>query len=154
MDDGYYSWTNEVEMPMMIGYGASYRLGENLTLAADYEIRKYGASEIVYEDGSSVSLCDSEEDLSQFRVGGEYLAVTDFAVIPLRVGYQNVPTLLADEDLNQVVGSGISFGSGLIFEKFSFDVTYQISGYEYEDYWWGNTKENKNTLTFSGIIYF
>jgi len=154
VDDGYNTWTNEVEMPLMIGFGTSYRFGENLTLAADYEMRKYGASEIVYEDGSSVPLCDSEEDLTQFRVGGEYTIITDFAVIPLRLGYQNVPTLIADEDENQVIGSGFSFGSGLIFDRFSFDATFQISGYEYEHYWWGEILNSKTTLTFSGIVYY
>ena len=154
VDNFSYTYPETVEMPLMIGYGVSYRIGENITLAADYETRKYGASEIIYDNTSIVPLCDSEEDLSQFRVGGEYLIVSDFAVIPLRMGYQNVPTLLADYDENQVVGSGLSFGSGLIFEKFSFDITYQISGYEYEDYDWGYIKVNKNTFTFSGIIYF
>ncbi|MCK4654906.1 MAG: hypothetical protein KAU01_10730 [Candidatus Cloacimonetes bacterium] len=156
-DYDYYDdmeYTNIVEMPMMMGFGASYRIGENFTVAADYEMRKYGASEIVYEDDSSVPLSDSEEDLNQFRVGGEYLVITDFAVIPLRLGYQNVPTLIADENEDQVVGTGLSFGSGLIFERFSFDVTFQISGYEYENYDWGNIKKNKSTLTFSGIFYF
>ena len=154
LDDEYDTWTNIVEMPMMIGFGTSFRLGEFLTIAADYETRAYGSSEIIYPDDSSVPLSDSGEDLNQFRVGGEYLAVTDFAVIPFRAGYQNVPTLYADENENQVIGTGFSFGSGLIFERFSFDVTFQISGYEYEDYWWGNTTNSKTTLTFSGIFYF
>ncbi len=49
---------------------------------------KKGDSKIHYELGGTSNLSDSKEDLVQFRVGAEYLAITDFAVIPLRAGYK------------------------------------------------------------------
>jgi len=59
----------------MLGFGASYRLSDNFTLALDYETRAYGESNIN----------SHEDDLNQFRVGAEYLSVSDFAVIPFRL---------------------------------------------------------------------
>jgi len=124
-------YKNTVDMPIMIGFGTSFRIGENFTLSADYEIRAYGDSKIHYENDDTAELSDSKEDLVQIRVGAEYLAITDFAVIPLRFGFKTVPTLLANgegpsgygEYTDQVVGNGFSFGTGLIFEKIAIDAT-------------------------------
>jgi len=118
-------YKNTVDMPMMLGFGASLRIGDNLTVSSDYEIRAYGKSMINYESGGESNLSESEENLNQIRVGAEYLIVSDFAVIPLRAGFKTIPTLRANgegpseywEYTDQVIGSGFSFGTGLIFEK-------------------------------------
>jgi hypothetical protein len=138
-DDG--EATNE--MPLMLGFGSSYRFGENFTLAFDYETRAYGESNINAH----------EDDLNQFRVGAEYLVVSDIAVIPLRVGYQSVPTLMADINEDPIIGSGFSFGTGLIFERFAFDTAFTMAANKNER----NTGTQENTYTkfiFSGIFYF
>ena len=132
------------EMPSMLGFGASYRLGDNFTLALDYETRAYGDSNINAH----------EEDLKQFRVGAEYLFVTDFAVIPLRAGYQSVPTLMTDINEDPIIGSGFSFGTGLIFERFAFDTAFTMAANENDR---GDSGIQDNTYTkfiFSGILYF
>jgi len=139
-DDG--EATNE--MPSMLGFGASYRLGDNFTIAADYETRAYGDSNINAH----------EDDLNQFRVGAEYLFVTDFAVIPLRAGYQSVPTLMVDINEDPIIGSGFSFGTGLIFERFAFDTAFTMAANENDR---GDSGIQDNTYTkfiFSGILYF
>ena len=158
------NYKNTVEMPVMMGFGSSLRLGENLTLSADYEIRAYGKSKINYELGGSSNLSDSEEDLVQFRVGTEYLVVTDLAVIPLRAGYKTIPTLLSNgeglEMTDQTIGSGFSVGTGLIFEKIAIDATFDLSSYiqEWDD--WPNNGEDetatsaKYNATISCIFYF
>jgi len=147
-----------VQMPSMIGFGGSYRIGEFFTFALDYEIRAYKDQEITYDDGSApVTL--SNYNLNQLRTGAEYLFVSDFAVIPVRVGFYTEPTTQNLPEDNgsvgdQIIGNGIAFGSGLIFDKFSFDLSLSASGYEID---WGN--EEKDTVTkvvfgLSGIIYF
>ena len=163
VDDGFNSWTNKVEMPLMMGFGAAYFLGENLILSADFEMRNYGKSKIIYDDGSSVYLSNSEENVNQLRIGAEYMLVTDFAAIPVRAGIKTVPTLLAHWDESgypdgQVVGSGFALGTGLIFEKIAIDVTYDIETYT-QDYFDTLGSEYTNTtikgnLGISGIYYF
>ena len=139
-DDG--EATNE--MPTMLGFGVSYRLGDNLTLALDYESRAYGSSNINAH----------EDDLNQFRVGAEYLIVSDFAVVPLRVGYQSVPTLMADIYGDAITGSGFSFGTGLIFEKFALDTAFTMATNENDRGSWGIQNNTYSKFIFSGIIYF
>ncbi len=139
-DDG--EATNE--MPTMLGFGVSYRLGDNLTLALDYESRAYGSSNINAH----------EDDLNQFRVGAEYLIVSDFAVVPLRIGYQSVPTLMADIYGDAITGSGFSFGTGLIFEKFALDTAFTMATNENDRGSWGIQNNTYSKFIFSGIIYF
>ena len=163
-EEGDGSFT--VEMPTMIGFGASFRVGEFLTFAGDYEMRTFSESKII-EEGIEADL--TEFDLNQFRLGAEYLLVTDFAVIPIRAGFFNYPTLESDWEWDdefqtflptddQIVGTGFSIGSGLIFEKFAFDVTF--SGWQYEVNY-GEifdediTMEVSNaTISASAILYF
>ncbi|RLC51795.1 MAG: hypothetical protein DRI23_04255 [Candidatus Cloacimonadota bacterium] len=132
------------EMPMMLGFGTSYRIGDNLTLAFDYETRAYGKSNIN----------SHEKDLNQFRVGVEYLFVTDLAVIPLRTGYQSVPTLMSDINGDPINGTGISFGTGLIFERFSLETAYTMIANENDRGSSGIQKNSYMNFIFSGIFYF
>ncbi len=132
------------EIPSMLGFGMSYRLGENFTLSADFETRAYGKS----------NLNSHEDDLNQVRVGGEYLAVSDFAVIPLRVGYQTVPTLMVDSNDDPIIGNGFSLGTGLIFEKFAFDTAFTMAINENKRSSGGNQVNTYSKIIFSGILYF
>lgn len=151
--------TVAIEMPLMLGFGASYRIGENLTLAADYEIRAYGDSKFIFEGEEVGYLSESQEDLNQLRIGAEYLIISDFAVIPIRAGFQTVPTIFANYDdydnvEDQVKGTGFSVGSGLIFEKFALDVTFSTTGYEQKWSSFETDKISSNIITLSGILYF
>ena len=73
----YYK--NKVDMPFMLGFGASFRIGENFTLSSDYEIRAYANSKIHYDLGGTSDLSDSGKNLNQIRVGAEYLIISDFS---------------------------------------------------------------------------
>lgn len=135
-DDG------EIEMPLMLGFGTSYRFSEFFTVAADYELRSYSESD------------QFEFDMNQFRLGLEYLLVTDFAVIPLRAGYYDHPTFWADENGDQIMGTGVGMGTGLIFEKFALDMSLSGNVTEIEimeDFTYTITQA---IITISGIIYF
>ncbi len=160
------SASRKVQMPTMIGLGASYRIGENLTVAADFEMRAYGdkkafldisTSGITAKDTSQLS--ESKKNLNQFRVGAEYLIVSDAGVFPVRVGYHNVPTLLAYTDANgdptdqQVIGDGFSAGTGFISGSFALDVTYSYVSYQAGGVY-STTDYKTSAITGSLIIYF
>lgn len=157
-----------VEIPLMLGFGMSYRLGDNFTFALDYELRNYG-NKVIKRDYSSPTFGDfsandenistSKEDLNQLRLGGEYLIVLDNGVIPLRLGYKTVATVLADIDfstgtLTQVKGSGISFGSGFISDAFALDVTFSATSYTQKFGRFAELEYGIGTLSSSIIIYF
>jgi len=149
--------TSEIEMPLMLGFGFSYRLGEFLTIAADLETRGYKDKEISYDDdedpSSSYTAVISLDDLSQFRLGAEYLLVSDFAVIPLRAGIQNVPTTNYTPDEDQIIGGAVTFGTGLIFNRFAIDVFAYFAAFEADMGFADYTAERLRT-GISGIFYF
>jgi len=141
-EDNYEEYEEELEMPTMLGFGASYRIGEFFTLAADYETRTFSESN------------QFEFDMNQFRIGMEYLLITDFAVIPLRAGFSDHPTFWPDEDGDQVIGTGIAFGSGLIFEKFALDMSLSVNVTEVEIMEDVTYTISQGIFAISGIIYF
>lgn len=159
--------TSKAEMPLMIGVGASYRIGENLTVAVDYETRAYGDKNIIRDYTTSivnfsdtVQMSDSKKDLNQIRVGAEYLIVTDAGVFPIRAGYQSVPTLLAYYDANnqasgQVVGDGFSVGTGFISGSFALDFTFvRVSYTAGGAFNKSSTAYTRSTIAGSLILYF
>ena len=151
-------------MPLMYGFGASYRFGDNLTLAVDMESRKFGETSLKedYADitGNDEGIIIENQDLNQFRFGGEYLftELWDFAVIPLRIGIQTYPTLFMDNNDEQVVGAAFSLGTGLITDQYSLDISFKNTEFEIE---YGESDDEGfiytktlNTLTLSCIYYF
>ncbi|MDP8313817.1 MAG: hypothetical protein RAP70_01945, partial [Candidatus Celaenobacter antarcticus] len=151
--------TETIQMPAMIGFGASVQLGDNFTVSADYETRAYKDKEISYDDGSEPDII-SDYNLDQIRAGAEFLVVTDFAVIPLRAGFHTVPTIFSNyEDYpnnpkDQVVGSGFAVGTGLIFEKFALDATATFDSYKQELTSGGDYSQVSSMIfTLSGIFY-
>jgi long-subunit fatty acid transport protein len=92
----------EWKIPIMVGFGASYKL-PSLTLAADVELRNYSKSEVTYHEKALDPL--SEEvtvnlgwrNLTQFRIGGEYIVHTKLGDIPIRAGFRNDPKLFTDQ---------------------------------------------------------
>lgn len=163
----------KVQMPLMMGFGASFRIGDDFLIAADYEIRDFGDKkyQFYYQDQLSgeVNIADLDESLNQFRVGAEYLIAIGIGVIPIRGGYHNVPTVYADFDwtgtefapTEQVVGYGFSVGTGLITGAFALDAALSIDTYEQK---FNNTSFNpdlvvtrkytNSKISLSGIIYF
>lgn len=124
-----------VQMPFMVGFGASGRIGENFTLSADFEMRLYGDQKSYWtidgEKDAGSKMSESGSNLNQVRVGAEYLIVTTAGVIPLRAGFRTEPTLMADYSDNgagsQVIGTGFTVGTGFISGSFALDVAYARS---------------------------
>lgn len=162
----------EIEMPLMVGAGASVQIGQNLTVAFDYEMRLFKDKKITTtESGMSFSepVSDNDEDLNQIRVGAEYLIVMKGGVIPIRAGFRTVPTILANyvwnrDSLNyypsgQVSGKGFSAGTGFISSSFALDFAYTREMYD-EQTWTdaGITDFTSNytadRFSLSLIVYF
>ena len=156
--------TSKADMPLMVGFGASYQIGENLTVAADFETRAYGSKKQITDYTTSIvsfsdtsNMSASKKDLNQFRVGAEYLIVSDAGVFPIRAGYHNVPTLLAYSDINgkptdkQVVGDGFSVGTGYISGSFALDLTFSRVSYEAGGV---NSTTDYTQTTFVGSVIF
>ena len=165
------SVTWEINMPFMIGFGGSYRVGDNLTLALDYEIRSYKDKQMTITSFEPITY--SKHNLNEFRGGLEYLVVLETAVIPLRFGFKTVPTfesdqLASDDGINyvysdtdkQVTGSAFAIGSGFITNAFAFDITYSrataTQKIDYSAYpsVTGSNELATGTLSTSVIIYF
>lgn len=89
------------KMPVMIGFGSSYQL-KDLTLAGDVEFRSYSKSKLTYRDnlanpsGDEIITSLNWRDLTQFRIGGEYLVHTKYGSIPIRAGFRNDPKLFTN----------------------------------------------------------
>jgi long-subunit fatty acid transport protein len=114
----FFDTDREWDMPTMVGFGGSYQVN-SLTLAADVEWRNYSKTELTYRrnianpEGSKVTTGDyltdrwwaevgieppsipslNWRDLTQFRVGAEYVLSTSVGEIPLRVGFRTDPQL-------------------------------------------------------------
>jgi opacity protein-like surface antigen len=164
----------QIQMPFMLGMGTSYRIGDNLTVALDYEMRSYGNKKIKMEATDETSgnvatdewdISESKSDFNEVRVGAEYLIVLDNGVIPLRAGYKTVPTGYADYYYNssedsflptaeQVTGSALSFGTGFITDAFAFDVTYSTASFVQKYDTSGQIDFSTGTVSTSVIIYF
>jgi len=169
-----FDMTQQIDMPFMLGFGTSYRIGENFTVAADYELRNYSNKKIKTEaterssGGSGTSendISESKSDFNEFRIGAEYLIVLESSVIPLRLGYKTVPTPYANYtyDINdneyeptntQVKGSAISFGSGYISDAFALDIAYSLISFTQKYDTDGQIDYSTGTLSTSVIIYF
>ena len=147
-EDYYYEQSTDGsiknEIPTMVGFGASYCFIDNFKMAADYEIRAYKDSKINQHN----------ENLKYYRIGAEYILETDFVTVPLRIGYYNEPTILADANMQQVIGSGYSLGIGLTFDRFVFDIAYTRSAHENYRGYYGNQDTSYSKLVFSGILYY
>lgn len=114
----FFDTDRKWDMPTMVGFGASYQVN-SLTLAADVEWRNYSKTELTYrrnianpedpqittgdyvadnwwgEEGNEPPLVPSLNwrDLTQFRIGAEYVIGTSLGDIPLRVGFRTDPQL-------------------------------------------------------------
>lgn len=89
------------EIPLMVGFGASYKM-KALTLAADLELRKFSKAKLHYPSRwSDPNSPDTTMDLkwnslTQFRIGGEYLHRTKYGTVPIRAGFRNDPQVFSD----------------------------------------------------------
>jgi long-subunit fatty acid transport protein len=148
-----YKVTQKWKFPPIFGVGASYKLN-NLTLAADVEMRMYSNTELSYQTQSlpTPEMDDKTrrapadffppldptfpyrtvnlkwQNAHQFRVGAEYVFQLPWGKIPVRAGFRNDPKVFSD--LNDVV----------------IDTTYMISVIDY-------TSGEVDTIGIKNIYY-
>lgn len=120
-----------IHMPQMIGLGAAYQASDKLTVAADFEMRKYSNSEI--EDNATGEKDKAGfEDINQFRLGAEYLIMSGNSILPVRLGLATTPTLFKDSNDKQISGVNLTAGVGLIMGNINLDLGLEYNAYPYE----------------------
>jgi long-subunit fatty acid transport protein len=176
----FFEAEREWHMPTMLGFGGSYEINK-LTLAADVEFRNYSETEVTYKrniadpstnevttgghltddwwvtDGRQPPSVRSLgwRNLTQFRVGAEYMVSTGIGIFPLRVGFRTDPQIYTTKlDSNWVYfrydtpgknvslqskrgvekgdwvdGSIFSFGTGVAWSQIKLDLTFEFASY-------------------------
>jgi long-subunit fatty acid transport protein len=154
-----------ISMPLIFGIGSSYKATDKLTLALDFESKRYSKSEQVkpswlyHQNLSLASQGDTTyslgwKDCNQFRLGVEYLLSTNLGTIPLRAGYRNEPRVYSDANGDQIAGNVFSLGLGLVLDKISFDLAYEAALAKIDG---GNSislDEFKNNIFLSTKVWF
>jgi len=177
----FFEAEREWDMPTMLGLGASYEVNK-LTLAADLEFRNYSKTEVTYKRNIADPATDDVttggyltdswwvkegrqppsvrslewRNLTQFRVGAEYVVSTGIGSFPVRVGFRNDPQLYTTkqdsswvylrEDIegdnvflqskrgvekgDWVDGRVFSFGTGVAWSQVKLDLTYEYATYD------------------------
>lgn len=119
----------ELDMPMSYGIGIAYRFSDEFTVSADIYRTDWDDFVLTDSEGRKTSpisgLSTEASDIDptyQVRLGAEYLFVRQKYAIPLRGGlfYDPAPAERNPDDY-----FGFTLGSGIIFNRFSFDVAYQ-----------------------------
>ena len=173
----YGNVDNWYEVPLMLGTGVSYRFGNDFTLSMDYEIRnfkdkyeywegtvydyRYPDDPKVYnKEEDKMLISEANKNLNQIRVGAEYIFHPGKILVPLRLGYRQVPTCNANTDeygesSDQVIANTFHFGSGVAFPQLmSLDLAFEAFEYSQEDKTSNSTiYSSTNLLTFSLIFY-
>ena len=154
-----------ISMPLIFGIGSSYKATEKLTLALDFESKRYSTSDQIKPSWlyhQNLSLADQADttyslgwkDCNQFRLGAEYLFSTSLGIIPLRAGYRNEPRVYSDAKGHQIVGNVFCLGSGLVLDKISFDLAYEATLAKIDGENSTSLDEFKNNVFFSTKVWF
>ena len=119
-------YTDKLKFPMMFGFGVSFMPNENLTLAADYEIRQFSKLKLYDDISGTEEQVEDIEDVNQLRVGLEYLVIQDFGVLPLRLGFRTDPWYERGLDNEKVTGLVFTGGLGVIIGNVWIDGAYEL----------------------------
>ncbi|MBI5868874.1 MAG: hypothetical protein HZB43_11425 [candidate division Zixibacteria bacterium] len=92
-----------ITIPYTVGLGGTYRLTDNVTLAADYQFRPFkreGSYQFQIDPHAPDSAYETMQtdwyNLQQVRLGVEYMRETKYGIIPLRMGVRNEPMLIGN----------------------------------------------------------
>jgi hypothetical protein len=166
--------------PGIIALGLSYRYGNYLTIACDFDIKPfkgrdclfdYGWDFNYYTNGQTPPVLDptdpyhekyyllkSNANLNQFRIGAEYIFHPKFGLIALRTGWKNNPTSISSyaEDftpVKQVHASSINAGAGFTTKHFSIDLAYERYKFKRTDINYRNEEVRYHFFDLSVIYY-
>lgn len=118
-----------LSMPMSYGIGAAYRFSDKFSLSLDLYRTHWDDFELADEAGQRTSPITGKpsgqthvDATTQIRLGGEYLLYLTRLKIPFRGGvfYDPAPSQGSPDDF-----FGFSIGSGLVFDRFSWDIAWQ-----------------------------
>jgi long-subunit fatty acid transport protein len=160
----------ETTYPMMFGVGIALKPTDNLTLAADYERRNYESSEFTY-GLPRTTVEQGWNNVNQFRVGLEYVAVSPQAVFPIRLGFRTAPRLDYAKweyngttlDSTNITGMVFTGGFGMKLGSIWLDLAYELGisdvyrwtgeypNGDFEEY---TIKELSNNIIASCIFHF
>jgi long-subunit fatty acid transport protein len=154
-----------ISMPVIFGVGSSYKAMERLTVALDFESKRYSKSEQVnpswlyHQNLGLAAEGDTTQELgwkdcNQLRLGVEYLWSTDLGTVPLRAGYRYEPRVYSDANGDQIVGNVLCLGSGLVLDKISFDLAYEATLAKIEGGSTISLNESKNNIFLSTKVWF
>lgn len=157
----FFGYEFEMKMPAMFGIGVMVEPTPNLRLAADYELRGFSNFETrrtwTSADRTIFNRDEFEKadwvDVNQLRIGAEYLIISGDSVIPLRLGLKTEPKPYKDFNDDQIIGSALTMGLGLVSHVFSIGATLEYSALTLEFF---DTEITTSQLNFlvSGIFYF
>ena len=142
-----YITDTEIDLPMQIGIGVSYRPQQNLTLAMDYEFTGYSSAKF----RSQADILDPRSDFvegeltwkdtHQIRLGLEYKIDLGWGSLPIRAGFRIDPlpyshlteiraTLFGEDQFiedDQIVGEVYALGAGIEWNQIRLDLTWEYS---------------------------
>ncbi|MBI4727008.1 hypothetical protein HY768_07265 [candidate division TA06 bacterium] len=165
-------YEHTIKMPFSFGFGVAIKPTDNLTIAADFERRPYGKTN-VYNDYMLYNLWSDEtnhlsdtlllKNCNQFRVGLEYIFIGSNAVFPVRLGFRTDPktyTGFYDDgtDTSQVAGKVFTAGFGMKFGNLWFDLAYELGMTSIMDYstvyYEENLSEKSHNVLASCVVHF
>lgn len=146
---GDETYKEKFKFPMTFGFGISAAPNENLTLAADVDIRPYSNTDI--EDVEDDTTYSAEyENATQFRVGLEYLVIGETTIFPIRLGFHTDPLLNKIYEKNWS-WNYITAGFGMIFGNVWIDAAYEY-GWLNIDHAYSGEPDLSGNYYFNGTI--
>lgn len=130
------SGDNKQKLPFMFGFGMAVEPTQNFTLSADLDIRPYSSMELQDSAGVKDTLAKFP-NITQIRLGAEYLLMLHQAIVPLRVGFRTDPKTYYGTSYTpahpygvidkQVVGTAFTFGTGVAVKHFELDGAFEVA---------------------------
>lgn len=124
------------KLPFMYGFGVALTPTQNFTFSADLDIRPYSNMEVDDSAGVKDTLL-KYPNITQLRLGMEYLLFLHQAIVPLRLGFRTDPKTYYGYKYTaanpngvidkQVTGIAVSFGTGLAVHHFELDGAFEYA---------------------------
>lgn len=156
--------TISITMPVMFGFGIAYRVGENLLITSDYEIRAFSKSRAEDENNQTIFVSNEDtgdetewidwESSSAFRSGLEYQIRYGKLMLPLRCGFANIPRPNADGKKQQINSWMLTCGFGMQTDNIQLDVSADYSIANWSDELGENmySTEMQNSITILATV--
>jgi len=163
-DTSYSYPENTYNFPLMLGFGVAFKPTDKLTLAGDFEMRKYSNTNMKYNiNGVDYTDTLNWVNCNQFRLGLEYVFSGPSAVFPVRLGFRTSPKTykggkgtFTNPDTAQVVGTVFTGGFGLIMGSVMLDLAAEYgmaTNWDLEEAGATYTSKEKNLNVLASLIF-